>query len=265
MISDFHNDILTSEDGCIAELSASVKCAVCAVYRDNKNFDGIFPLVENFLRKKIDNLYLGLEDIGYVNDENIDRILEWKPVYASLTWNYKNDLAGGCYVDEGISLLGKRVVETLSGAGIAIDSAHLSKRSFYDLLDSRAEIVNSHTCLNQYNEHTRNIDMWQVNEIVLRGGLVGITLVADFYGQGICEESVFEQIDGIVQRHGADCVCIGTDFFGTNRFAAGLSSYAKLENLHNIFYLHGYSKIDADKIFVKNLQNYLSKKRDGIK
>lgn len=261
MIVDFHNDFLTNGNNDLKALSERVTGAVCAVFRGNRFFDEISRIVKNFLENRNNNLYLGLEDIGYANELNIEQICGWHPVCASLTWNEQNLLAGGCAGMGGLTSLGKYIVEKLVQNDVYIDCAHLNKESFCDLLDTDAIIVNSHTCLNSVFKHQRNIDDWQIEKIIERKGLVGITLVASFLGKGmVTAENVFSQVDYFVQNFDSDHVCFGTDFYGALKYPKGITCYEELNQLFFLFDRHGYDKETIQKIFTKNLQNLLAKK-----
>ena len=141
-------------------------------------------IAEDFFRRGHDNLFLTLEDASYLGCATDDEVLGWGPACVSLTWNYENGLAGGCFSETGLTRRGERAVAMLGERGIALDCAHLNIRSFCDVLDFPAEIVNTHTCMYALHPHPRNIKDWQIREIAERGGLVGVTFVGKFLGEG---------------------------------------------------------------------------------
>lgn len=261
MIADFHNDFLTSGSGNIQEISKKTACAVCAVYRGARSYYDIVNIVHGFLKDRPKNLYLGLEDVGYADESNLDEICSWRPVYVSLTWNGRNELAGGCGASGGLTDKGRRAVRRFAAEKIPIDCAHLNAESFREVLDCGAFPVDSHTCLNAVWRHARNLDDRQVKEITARGGLIGITFVEKFLCAGRANaEDVFRHVDHGVQACGLKNFCLGTDYFGADRFAAGLENYEGEEELRICFLKRGYSRTDVDRIFAQNLQNFLSKK-----
>ena len=261
MIADFHNDFLTTRNGDLRSVSQNVYCAVCAVFRGARTFAETAQIVNDFLKEQPKNLFLGLEDIGYADEANIDEICSWNPVYASLTWNGRNELAGGCAAEGGLTDRGRAIVRRLADENILLDCAHLNRESFCEALELGALPVDSHTCMNAVWGHPRNLEDWQVKEIVARDGLVGITFVEKFLCAGrATAENIFRHTDYAVQKFGIDGFCFGTDFYGADRFPEGMEEYGGEELLRECFIKHGYSVNDVSKLFVQNLQNLLSKK-----
>ncbi|MCL2797345.1 MAG: dipeptidase [Firmicutes bacterium] len=77
-----------------------------------------------------------VEDLWFASDEKaLCRILNLPLLYAGLTWNRENALAGGADSDGGLTEIGKTVVKKLIAHSIVIDTAHLNERSFYDVLE----------------------------------------------------------------------------------------------------------------------------------
>lgn len=259
MIADFHNDFLTAVPYApIAPMAEQVECAVCALFRGRRDFSALRSLAENFLKNRPGNLFLGLEDVGYLATESVEAVSDWDPVYVSLTWNGENALAGGCRSFGRLSARGERVVKELTVRGIAIDCAHLNPESFCDVLDCGARVVDSHTCLAGIRRHPRNLFDWQVREIIAGKGLIGLTLVGDFLTEKTADAgSVFRQFDYAVQKFGADWFCFGTDFFGTEDLPAGIRSYRDLAQLKELFEKAGYPRQAMEGLLHENLQKFL--------
>ncbi len=258
MIADFHNDFLTSGERDLKGLSEKVRAAVCAVYSGGLFAEEVLSLAECFSSSHPDNLFLAFEDVGFADDGHLQRICAFRPVCVSLTWNAANALAGGCMSEQGLSARGKKAAELFSSAGIAIDCAHINRRSFNDLLDTDARLVDSHTCFYGMRAHPRNLIDFQVRSIVDRGGLIGVTLVSDFLGEGE-GEAFFRQIDYAVQRFGAKNFCIGTDFWGSNDIPVAYSCYDCFDALVERMLRAGYSVCSIEAILWKNLCDFLYK------
>lgn len=261
--ADFHNDALTSGKSIsLLELSRkTVKC-VCAVYAGSRTFEEVRKIVALFEREKAAGTFLSLEDAYYLDEGNIEEVCGWSPVCVSLTWNAGNALAGGCLSDDSLSARGKQIVRILAAHGIAVDCAHLNARSFFDVAQETPYLVNSHTCLNAVHRHPRNIDDAQAALLSEYKGLIGITFVGKFLTDGKAKpEDVFRHTDYCVQKFGRDCVCFGTDFFGTEDLPIGLRDYTEegMGELFSLFVKAGYSLEDIHKIFVGNLSDFLSK------
>ncbi len=262
MISDFHNDLLTEDQNfCSERRSKEVCCAVCALFRGEKDYGAVRAIAQAFVQRQKPNLALGLEDISYWKEENADEIAFWNPIYASLTWNGRNALAGGCMDGGGLTERGKRVLRFLKEQNICLDCAHLNQESFREVLKTDLSIIDSHTCFAKIWEHPRNLEDWQIAEIVRRGGLIGITFVGRFLCRGpATAQDVFRHIDYGVQKYGCDYFCLGTDFGGTSDLPSDLQNYEQADSLREQFWKAGYPPQSIEKILVENLQGYLAKK-----
>lgn len=260
MIADFHNDILTAA-GDIAALSTEVDCCVCALFRGNRDFSVLRGMALDFREKHPRNLFFALEDIGYYEDSFADEICSLHPVYASLTWNGENALAGGCESAGRLTAKGVRAVKKLTDCGICIDCAHLNRESFADLLalDS-PRLVDSHTCFQGVCRHPRNLEDWQAKEIVARGGLIGVALVGKFLcaEQRAGVEDVFRHIDYGAEKFGSENICLGTDFNGTDDLPVRLQSYSDLALLCERMQSAGYAKHTIENIVSENLRTFLN-------
>jgi len=229
-----------------------------------------------------------VEDLRFAPDGDVlERILKLPLLYAGLTWNYENALAGGAQSDAGLSGLGKTVVKQLAAHSVAIDTAHLNEKSFYDVLDfleaigptgqsrerpptpnpdsqpptPNPRILNSHTCLKSLCGHPRNLSDAQIKRLLSQGGAIGVTAVAQFMGkpekQG-ARADYLRQIDAFAQRFGINGLCIGTDFNGTDPLD-GLSSYGDFEFLAQDLFKLGYSAGNVERIFSKNAEAFFEK------
>lgn len=260
MIADFHNDYLTNGAGPLGGFAPQVRCMVCALFRGRRSAEEIGKLLERFARERREGQYLGLEDAGYAAAYGIGRLADCAPVYASLTWNYENELAGGCLEDTGLKSAGEKVIAEMNRLGIAVDCAHLGKKAFLRVAELADKIVDSHTCAAAVWPHPRNLEDWQIAEIASHGGVVGITFVGAFLSAQAAAADVFRHMDYCVQKFGIGHFCFGSDFYGTEDLPDGLKNYADTEDLKNYFIRAGYTNSDINKIFTGNLSVFLTKK-----
>jgi membrane dipeptidase len=181
----------------------------------------------------------------------------------SLTWNQKNMLACGAHTrhDTGLSELGREMVYKINESKIALDLAHLGRKSFWDCYNiSKSPVLSSHTCANRIQEHPRNLDDEQIKAIIECGGFIGITFYPNFFGGGrITAKDICRHIDHVVSLGGINTVGIGSDFDGIKSMPDGIQGPAdmykiavELENL-------GYSKEAIEKIAYGNLLDYIIK------
>ena len=251
-IADFHSDILTYEEDVELNFIDDENIVVSALYKGKRTFKEILPLAKK-------SKCVAFEDVGYV-DLDVDRLVEEKPVYVGLTWNGENQFGYGCDYNFGLKRKGVELIKFLNANKITVDTAHISKKGFIDVIDSAEKVVNSHTCFNAVFKHKRNLDDWQIKLIIERSGLVGLTCCGYFMtNRKTCKISYFiDNIKYFYERYGADNLCFGTDYFGTDFLVEGLENYSKFENLKECLLSNGISRLDVEKIFYLNLKNFLS-------
>ncbi len=204
-----------------------------------------------------------VEDLGFIRSEDdADALAAFPILYGGITWNGENRLSGGAGSDKGLTALGKTVVKALARHKIAVDTAHLSEPGFYDAVESAGVVINSHTCLKSICGHPRNLSDGQIELILSRGGIVGLTLVAQFMGkpeaQGERSDYV-RQIDTYAQKFGVRGLCIGTDFNGTDP-VAGLAEYNDFVNLTGDLKKIGFKQADIDRIYYKNAEAFFMRR-----
>jgi membrane dipeptidase len=207
------------------------------------------------------NILLSIEDIGFLNYENLNILNALRLFSVTLTWNYKNALAGGAYTDEGISKFGFYVLDYLRDKKITVDTAHLSANSFYDFVKVNTRpILNSHTCFSKINKHCRNVDEEQIKIIKQSGGFIGLSLVPQFLTdeKNCTVKDLFRHIDYFAQNFGIDNIGIGSDFYGSD-CVEGLGDYYGFESLGSELSSNGYKEDDIDKIFYKNYCNFVDR------
>ena len=208
------------------------------------------------------NLLFSVEDLHFLSKDNLDQFLLERPVYAGLTWNTCNALAGGAHESGGLTKFGKSVVRKMENHGIKVDTAHLNEESFMDLskITSRP-IFCSHTAFYGVNGHCRNLKDYQLKMIVDSGGLVGLCLVSDFLsGTRRCNlNDVVTHIDYFACKFGINNLAIGTDFYGTNHLPKHSKTYESLiDGLSKKLLKLGYTEVSLNKIFYQNAERFFA-------
>ncbi|MBQ7373092.1 MAG: membrane dipeptidase [Clostridia bacterium] len=251
-IADFHNDILTSNKFNSLPIDCLENKVVTALFKGDKSFLEILSLTDK-------SEYIAFEDVGYL-DFNFDMLATKNPVYVGITWNGENQFGYGCDYNFGLKRKGVELIKLLNERNIAVDTAHISKKGFVDIIDNAKKVVNSHTCFNGVFRHKRNLDDWQIKLLLERGGLVGLTCCGYFMtNRKTCKISYFiENILYFYERYGADNLCLGTDFFGTDFLVDGLTSYKDFKSLKPLLLKKGMSETDVEKILCKNLTKFLA-------
>ncbi len=187
---------------------------------------------------------LHIEDVWFLTQKNIQRLIYLKPYSVSLTWNNPNNLAGGAHSKTGITPLGYKIIKQLENADIQIDTAHLNRRSFWQFFKiTTRPIICTHTALDAICHHPRNLTNKQIKTIIKSGGFIGLALVPKFLTQNTTYCGIYDVINHIAyfKRHfNSTKILFGTDFYGTNKLPQGISNYQDIKHLLNTQII-GYS------------------------
>ena len=256
MNADFHNDILTVRPLPLGNELEGLDCGVLALYLGKRSIEELFAVARGF--RKTGGYELAFEEISGITDEQLETLISFRPRYVTLTWNHENDLAHGCKSSGGLKPRGKEVIRRLNRAGIAEATAHLCRQRFFDVCDASDRFVNSHTCFSAVHANARNIDDEQIECLHEAGALVGVTFVGAFLTAGKADsENVVRHVDHYVQKYGAEGVCLGSDFYGTQDLPADLLNYKSWDILVEKFLKIGYNREVIEQILYLNLKNFL--------
>ena len=270
MIYDLHNDFLTGlprerhRDYLIRGLKQSVKHIVPAIWTTEiKNIkDGFF---RNSTSHIDDSDFGGLidgyaiEDLHFLDSCSLGILSEIPLKYVGLTWNFDNALAGGALGNDGLKPLGRQVLVKAENLGITVDTAHLNRKSFFDVAQyHRGRIMNSHCAFYAKHAHPRNLTDEQIQTVIDRGGIIGLALHEAFLSdKDVTLSDAVEHIDYFVQKFGCDNLCIGTDFNGCTP-PHDLSDYCDFRILKVRLAKLGYSDSDINSIFYKNAMDFFA-------
>lgn len=99
-------------------------------------------------------------------------------------YNRNNTVAGGCHdVPQGLTALGRRMVDAANAAGVILDCSHTERRTTLELMaHSRQPVVFSHANPLALVDHGRNITDEQIRACAATGGVVCISGVSRFLG-----------------------------------------------------------------------------------
>lgn len=275
-IFDLHNDFLTSINNnhkkekylknkktvFADEIISAVWTSEMKSEKAIKNIETAFEFVNTYKDNKNafkPNLRLGIEDLYFLTKNYLYEIINYKPVYCSLTWNYDNNLAGGAHEGGDVTNFGRDVVGALESNDIFVDTAHLSERSFMTFSKlTEKPILCSHTAVHQLVPVNRNLKDYQIRMIVESGGLVGVALVPQFLSNDkkCSVNDVCRHIDYIVSRFGDKNICLGTDFYGTKRLPKGIKTYKNLQLVEDRLKILGYTDEAIENIFYNNANRF---------
>ena len=270
-IFDLHNDYFLKirsdqkKTKYIDKKSKQAESIVSAVWTSELSCDeSIYEIerAQSFINRN-KKLYLAVEDLHFLNKQNLEKFLLMRPVYAGLTWNTTNCIGGGSHESGKITSFGKQVIKQLEENNIKIDTAHLNEESFLEVCKlSNKPIFCSHTAFYGANAHIRNLKDYQLRMIVDSGGLVGLCFVSDFInGTKKCKiADIVSQIDYFACKFGTLNLALGTDFYGTEHLPQSLKNYDDVSNkLALALQKIGYTQKAINNIFYDNAYRFLNK------
>ena len=129
----------------------------------------------------VENAYpLGLDTA------NVRKFYNWGARYMSLAHNGHSQFSDSNtgeysdpYIHQGISELGKQVIERMNYYGMMVDISHPSKESIRQTIEhSKAPVVASHSAARAISDHPRNLDDEQLEWIKESGGVVQTVALA---------------------------------------------------------------------------------------
>ncbi|MCZ6688602.1 MAG: dipeptidase [Planctomycetota bacterium] len=180
-----------------------------------------------------------------------------------ITWNGKNELAGGVGSRAKFSRFGKDAVREASRLGMLIDVSHLGDRSFADLARFyRGPLIASHSNARALCDHPRNLTDDQIREISSRGGVIGVNFCQAFLrrsGRSTIED-VLDHIDHLTEVGGIDAVGVGTDFDGVPSLPKRLDHAGHMPRLTAGLLDRGYRSGQIRKILGGNFLRVLKEK-----
>ncbi len=139
-------------------------------------------------------------------------------LYIGFTWNGENHFGGGAHTNIGLKEAGKKLLAYMARKGIALDFSHASDRLAEELLQQidkegyNLPLLASHSNFRAIQNVARNLPDWLAQEIIHRGGLIGLNLFAAFVG-GEDGSWITRHADYGRSLGGASNLASGSDFF----------------------------------------------------
>ncbi len=152
-----------------------------------------------------------------------------------LTANEENAFAGGCQKPgAGLTARGKELLKILAGMNVMLDLAHISQRSYAEVLDGYdLPVIVSHANARKISDHCRNLTDAQLVALREHGGVIGLSLVSLFIEATTTKrttiEMFLEHMRHIKELIGARHIGLGFDFM--DYMMDGLSEYIKRYHL----------------------------------
>lgn len=276
-ICDSHTDFLTEISSqeerfnYVKSIKKYVKTISSAVFTSKSDFT--IKDVENF-KNELDfynkvfktKFLFSIEDLGFVKTKkDFENLLKLKPFSITLTWNFKNQFAGGAHTNFGLTNLGKSAIKPMEENNILVDTAHLSKRAFYQIAKfSTKPIYNSHSNIFALHKHKRNLTDKQIQKIVDSDGFLGITIYDEFVaGRKIDAKDVALQFDYLIKKFGYKNFGFGSDLFGisSEHLPQNISGYKDFKKIAYELKCLGYKSKVIKSLMYKNFENFVKKQQ----
>ncbi len=203
------------------------------------------------------------ENIGAIGElACLDRLHARHIRAATITWNGDNPWGSGCFGSEdGLTSLGMRAVDRMTGIGITVDVSHLSERGFWDVARRvKHPFIASHSNAAAVTPHPRNLTDEQFRAVRDNGGIVGLDLYHVHLGIPFDGDylSAFEHhLSHFLSLDGEDTVCIGTDFDGME-LSPSFDGMSVLACLYDYLLSRGYSAALLDKVYYTNAYRFFT-------
>ena len=226
--------------------------------------------VRRILNKDKKVIMIGVENAYSMglDTSNVRKFWEKGARYVSLTHNGHNQFSDsntgefdGTSMHNGLSDLGKEVVELLNYYGIMIDISHPSKEAIRQMTElSIAPLIASHSSARALRDHPRNVDDDQLNWIKENGGVIQTTALGFFLTDRedppADMNDFMDHIDYMVEKIGIDHVGISSDFDGGGGII-GWEDASETMNVTSALRERGYSESEIAKLWGGNLLRVL--------
>tara|TARA_B100000674_G_scaffold342350_1_gene286300 strand:- start:532 stop:1602 length:1071 start_codon:yes stop_codon:yes gene_type:complete len=226
--------------------------------------------VRNILAKGKKVIMIGVENaysMG-IDTSNVRKFWKKGARYVSLSHNGHSQFSDSntgefdnTALHNGLSDLGKEVVELLNYYGIMIDISHPSKEAIRQMAElSKAPIIASHSSARSLRDHPRNVDDEQLNWIKENGGVIQTTALGSFLTDRKDPppnmDDFMDHIDYMVEKIGIDHVGISSDFDGGGGII-GWEDASETMNVTSALRDRGYSESEIAKLWGGNLLRVL--------
>ena len=256
---------------------------------NSKQIDSLIKIGKKVAMIGVENAYPIGEDLNEVR-----RYYEMGARYMSLAHNGHNQFSDSNTGEfdntskhNGISELGKKVIDSMNHYGIMVDISHPSKEAIRQtILHSKTPIIASHSAARSLSDHPRNLDDQQLEWVKESGGVVQAVALARFVNkkkheryetalnahEGDLDEKALEKIkkefppvdvadfvdhiDYIKNKIGVDHVGISSDFDG----GGGIEGWQDASETFNVtleLVKRGYTEKEIAQIWSGNLLRVL--------
>lgn len=227
----------------------------------------INPLLSksDFNEDKI-NVVLSIEGATPIIDDINNLYAFWKLGLRAmtLTWNHRNFVGdGNDDSNYGLTNFGKDVVRLMEELGMIIDVSHLNDAGFEDVVKTAAgPFAATHSNAFSVHGHPRNLKDHQIEEIISRGGFIGLNFYSPFITNNENKDKIIDAFlkhtEYFLNIGAEDVLGFGADFDGIDHTPfKDAASYSQLEELFRNRL--GLPEELIEKIMYKNLVDFTLK------
>lgn len=167
--------------------------------------------------------------------------------------------------EQGLTDFGRDYVRRLNEKRIFVDLAHLSRESFFDVLevhDHTQPLLVTHAGSDAIFPHFRNVTDAQIRAVADTGGVVGVMLQRSFLGRsGVNADTVAAHLEHIVTLVGEDHAAIGSDFDGAIITPRDIKTVRELPRIVDALLRRGVSERAVQKLLGTNFLRALTQLR----
>jgi membrane dipeptidase len=136
--------------------------------------------------------------------------------HALMAYNEANLVGCGCHVEEdtGLTDFGRELVREMNRLGMLVDCAHTGYRTTMETFEaSTSPVIVSHTNVRALRDHPRCVWDDQIQACAATGGVLGMTCLSGFLGEGEATvERLADHIDHVAGHVGPEHVGLGLDY-----------------------------------------------------
>ncbi len=137
---------------------------------------------------------------------------------AALTYNEVNQLGSGCLEpeDNGLTLLGIRILRELRRAGIVLDLSHAGVRTSMEAIEQYdGPVMFTHSNADALTPNPRNLSDDQIKATAATGGVIGLASYAPFCHREdkdhLDVDDYLRHVEYVAELVGSEHVAIGSD------------------------------------------------------
>lgn len=183
----------------------------------------------------------------------------------ALSWNYENELCWSAAAAKGGSGFGLKkkgfeFLEEMEALGMIPDVSHLSDEGFFNLLQvCKKPFAASHSNARSICGHHRNLTDEMLRQLGEHGGVAGLNFYPEFLGRELrredCLHALAEHACHMMQKGGAACVGLGSDFDGFTGEGRPADA-ADLDDLAWALRRAGLTESETEGILYRNVMNF---------